>query len=190
MLMAADGRTLKERCAGIEMLIVDVDGVLTAGDIIHGSPAVELKQFHVRDGAALRWWRKAGKHSGIITGRASPLVVHRAAEVGIEFLMQGAADKGPAYRELLAKAGIDPLAVCYVGDDLPDLAPLSRSGLAVAVADAAVEVRAIAHTITRAAGGRGAVREIVELILRCQGHWDPLVRGLHPGLLNDAPSGQ
>jgi 3-deoxy-D-manno-octulosonate 8-phosphate phosphatase (KDO 8-P phosphatase) len=163
--------SLKEHCAAIELLVMDVDGVLTDGGIVHGSPAVELKQFHVRDGAALRWWRQAGKRSGVITGRRSSLVEVRAAEVGIDFVVQGAADKGQAFAELLERVGVAPAAVCYVGDDLPDLVPLRRSGLAVAVADAATEVRVVARYITRAVGGQGAVREVIELLLRCQGLW-------------------
>jgi 3-deoxy-D-manno-octulosonate 8-phosphate phosphatase (KDO 8-P phosphatase) len=168
-------RTLRDRCVGVELLIVDVDGVLTDGRIVYASPEAELKHFHVRDGAALRWWRQFGKRSGLITGRSSPLVDVRAAELGIDLVRQGAADKGAVYGQLLEQAAIAPEAVCYVGDDLPDLAPLRRSGLAVAVADACAEVRAAAHYVTRAAGGRGAVREVIELILRCQGLWQTLV---------------
>jgi len=173
--------TLRERCLGVELLIVDVDGVLTDGGIVYASPEAELKHFHVRDGAALRWWRQLGKRAGLITGRRSPLVDVRAAEVGIELVVQGAADKADAYARMLERAGVAAPAVCYVGDDLPDLAPLRRSGLAVAVADACPEVRADAHYVTRAAGGRGAVREVVELILRCQGLWQPLVARLRDG---------
>jgi 3-deoxy-D-manno-octulosonate 8-phosphate phosphatase (KDO 8-P phosphatase) len=170
--------SLKDRCKDIELMVLDVDGVLTDGAIIHGSPNVELKHFHVRDGAALRWWQQSGRRSGVITGRRSPLVEVRAGEIGIAYVVQGAVHKGPAFAELLARTGVASSAVCYIGDDLPDLAPLRRSGLAVAVADAAVEVRAAAHYITRAVGGRGAVREVVELLLRCQGLWEPLVRRL------------
>jgi 3-deoxy-D-manno-octulosonate 8-phosphate phosphatase (KDO 8-P phosphatase) len=162
----------------VELLLVDVDGVLTDGGIVLATPQAELKHFHVRDGAALNWWRQLGKRSGIITGRRSPVVDVRAAEVGIELVVQGAADKGSAYRGLLEKAGVAPETVCYVGDDLQDLAPLRQSGLAVAVADACPEVRAEAHYITRTAGGRGAVREAIELILGCQGLWQPLVARL------------
>jgi 3-deoxy-D-manno-octulosonate 8-phosphate phosphatase (KDO 8-P phosphatase) len=171
-------RTLRDRCLGVELLIVDVDGVLTDGGIVHATPEAELKHFHVRDGAALHWWRQLGKRSGLITGRRSPLVDVRAAEVGIDLVVQGVADKALAYRRLLEHVGVVPEAVCYVGDDLPDLAPLRRSGLAIAVADACAEVRADAHYVTRTAGGRGAVREVIELILRCQGLWQPLVARL------------
>jgi 3-deoxy-D-manno-octulosonate 8-phosphate phosphatase (KDO 8-P phosphatase) len=167
--------TLQDRCTGIEMLVVDVDGVLTDGGIIHGSGGAELKQFHVRDGAGLKVWHQAGKRSALITGRTSPVVDVRAAELGIAFVVQGAADKLAAYRGLLERTGLPPAAVCYLGDDLPDLPPVYRCGLAAAVADACAEVRAVAHYVTRAAGGRGAVREVIELILRCQGAWQRVV---------------
>jgi 3-deoxy-D-manno-octulosonate 8-phosphate phosphatase (KDO 8-P phosphatase) len=165
-------KTLRERCTAIELLIVDVDGVLTAGGISYGSPELEIKTFHVRDGSAFKIWHRAGKRSGLITGRSSPLVELRAAELGIGFVVQGAADKEPAYRRMLVEAGVTDEAVCYVGDDLPDVPPLRDCGLAVAVADACSEARTVAHYITQAAGGRGGVRETIELILRCQGHWD------------------
>jgi 3-deoxy-D-manno-octulosonate 8-phosphate phosphatase (KDO 8-P phosphatase) len=165
-------KTLRERCAAIELLVVDVDGVLTAGGIVYGTPEMEHKQFHVRDGSGLKLWHLAGKRTGLITGRCSPLVERRAAELGIAFVVQGAAEKGPALQRLLAEAGVTAEAVCYVGDDLPDVPPMRACGLAVAVADACAEARAEAHYITRTAGGRGAVRETIELILRCQGHWE------------------
>src|SRR5206468_11057234 len=99
----------------------------------------------------------------------------RAEEVGIAFVIQGAGDKRAAYERLLAEVGVSAVHVCYIGDDLPDLPPLRQSGLAVAVADACPEARADAHYVTRAPGGRGAVREAIELILRCQGHWHRVV---------------
>ena len=168
-------KTLRERCAAIELLIVDVDGVLTSGGIVYGDPELEIKRFHVRDGSGLKMWHRAGKRTALLTGRSSPLVARRAAELGIAFVVQGATEKLPAYRRLLDEAGTVDEAVCYVGDDLPDVPPLSTCGLAVAVADACPEARHVAHYITRAQGGRGAVREIIEWILRCQGRWKDLV---------------
>ena len=165
-------KTLRQRCSAIELLIVDVDGVLTSGGIVFGHPELEIKQFHVRDGSGLHLWHRAGKRTGLITGRTSPIVARRAAELAIGFVMQGAAEKLPAYEHLLAEAGVTDEAVCYVGDDVPDLPPLRRCGLAVAVADACAEVRAAAHYITQTPGGHGAARETIELILRCQGQWD------------------
>jgi YrbI family 3-deoxy-D-manno-octulosonate 8-phosphate phosphatase len=172
-------KTLSERCGAIEMLVVDVDGVLTAGGIVYGDPELEIKQFHVRDGSGLKLWHQAGKRTGLITGRRSPVVDRRAAELGISLVVQGAADKKAALEAMLAGAGVAAEAVCYIGDDLPDVPPLRVCGLAVAVADACPEARAVAHYITRTPGGGGAVRETIELILRCQDRY-PLSAIRHP----------
>jgi len=152
-----------------------VDGVLTDGGIVYADDEAELKKFHVRDGSGLKVWQLAGKRAAIITGRSSPVVRVRAAELGIDPVVQGAADKLAAYRQILQATGVRPEQVCMVGDDVPDLPLLRHCGLAVAVADACPEAVAEAHYVTRAAGGRGAVREAVELILRCQGHWQRIV---------------
>jgi YrbI family 3-deoxy-D-manno-octulosonate 8-phosphate phosphatase len=169
------GLTLRQRLARIELLVADVDGVLTEGGIVYGETggevAVEVKAFHVRDGSGLKLWHLAGKRSAVITGRTSALVQLRAAELGVHCVFQGAADKREPLSRLLAEAGLPPEAVCYIGDDLPDVAPMKQCGLAVAVADACAEARAAAHYITDARGGRGAVRETIERILRCQGAW-------------------
>jgi 3-deoxy-D-manno-octulosonate 8-phosphate phosphatase (KDO 8-P phosphatase) len=174
-VFAVDQPDLRARCAAIDLLIVDVDGVLTAGGIIYSDDGAELKQFHVRDGSGLKIWQFVGKRAALITGRTSKVVAVRAAELGIDPVIQGAADKVPAYRELLRAGGWRTEQVCYVGDDVPDLPVMRNCGLAVAVADACPEVLADAHYVTRAAGGRGAVREAIELILRCQGHWQTIV---------------
>lgn len=165
-------QSLAERCSAIELLVLDVDGVLTDGSIIYADDGVELKVFHVRDGSGLKLWHKTGKQSAIITGRRSRIVEVRAAELGIGRVHQGAADKLPVFRSILEESGFQPGQVCFVGDDVPDLPLLHHCGLAVAVADACSEVQAAAHHVTRATGGRGAVREVIELILRHQGHWD------------------
>jgi 3-deoxy-D-manno-octulosonate 8-phosphate phosphatase (KDO 8-P phosphatase) len=167
--------SLAERCASIELLVLDVDGVLTDGSIVYADNNVEVKAFHVRDGSALKLWQLAGKRAAVITGRTSAVVAVRAAELGVAPVVQGAADKLPAFRTVLADTGLQAQQVCYVGDDMPDLPVLQSCGLAVAVADACVEVRRAAQYVTRAAGGRGAVREVIELILRCQGKWQLIV---------------
>lgn len=167
--------SLAERCARIELLIVDVDGVLTDGGIVYSDSGTEWKRFHVRDGSGLNIWRKLGKRAAVITGRTSKIVEVRAAELGMSPVMQGAADKLPAYRQIVAAAGLQDEQVCYVGDDLPDLPMLVHCGLAVAVADACAEVAAAADYVTRLRGGNGAVREVIELILRCQGQWAKVV---------------
>jgi 3-deoxy-D-manno-octulosonate 8-phosphate phosphatase (KDO 8-P phosphatase) len=169
------GLTLRDRFARIELLVVDVDGVLTEGGIVYGETAgevaVEVKAFHVRDGSALKLWHRAGKRSAVITGRTSALVQVRAGELGVTWVFQGAADKREPLVRLLSESGTSAEAVCYVGDDIPDVAPMKQCGLAVAVADACAEARAAAHFITRAPGGRGAVRETIERIMRCQAVW-------------------
>lgn len=167
--------TLAERCAAIELLVLDVDGVLTDGGIVYADNGVEIKTFHVRDGSALKLWTLEGKRAAIISGRRSRTVEVRAAEVGVAPVVQSAADKLAAYRAVLADTGARPEQVCCIADDVPDLPLLRNCGLAVAVADACAEAREDAHHVTRAPGGRGAVRETVELILRCQGRWRRVV---------------
>ena len=166
-------RSLMQRCLAVRWLVVDVDGVLTRGDITYasvgGEAITELKAFHVRDGSGLKLWLRAGLQSAIVTGRSSPVVAHRARELGISRVFQGAEDKMPALGTLLQEHGIEPAAVCYVGDDEPDVPLLQWAGLAVAVADACPAARAVAHYVTTAPGGSGAVREIIERVLRCQG---------------------
>jgi YrbI family 3-deoxy-D-manno-octulosonate 8-phosphate phosphatase len=166
---------LQDRCAGIEWLVLDVDGVLTDGGIVYADNGVELKQFHVRDGSGLKIWQHAGKRAALITGRTSNVVAVRAAELGIDPVIQGAADKLASFRQVLISAAVQPEKVCCIGDDLMDLPLLRNCGLAVAVADACPEARADAHYVTRAAGGKGAVREVIELILGCHGAWPSVV---------------
>lgn len=166
---------LSQRCAAIELLLLDVDGVLTDGRIIYGDDGVEWKVFHVRDGSGLKLWHNAGKRSAVISGRTSRAVEVRAAELGVSFALQGVADKGPAYQRILRDAKAHPEQVCFIGDDIPDLPILTNCGLAVAVADACPEVRAVAHYITHARGGNGAVRETIEWILRCQNRWQEVI---------------
>lgn len=175
---ASAHRTLEARIAGIELLLLDVDGVLTDGSIIYTDNGVELKRFHVRDGSGLKLWGLAGKKSAIISGRTSPAVEVRAQELGIGPVVQRAADKRAAFTQVLAATDMRPEQVCCLGDDVPDLPLLQRCGLAVAVADACPEVRAAAHYVARTAGGRGAVREVIELLLRGQGHWQRLLASL------------
>jgi 3-deoxy-D-manno-octulosonate 8-phosphate phosphatase (KDO 8-P phosphatase) len=172
--------SLAERCRPIELLVLDVDGVLTDGGIIHGADG-EWKQFHVRDGSGLRVWREAGKHTALLSGRTARAVVVRAAELGITTVIQGAGDKGAAFAALLAELGYRPGQAACVGDDSADVALFCRCGLAVAVADACPEALAAAHYVTRRPGGRGAVREVIELVLRCQGRW-PGVRSQESGV--------
>jgi 3-deoxy-D-manno-octulosonate 8-phosphate phosphatase (KDO 8-P phosphatase) len=173
------GEELAARCGPIELLLVDVDGVLTDGVIAIDDRGVETKHFHVHDGTALSLWRRAGKRAAILSGRWAPLVNLRAAELGIAPVIQGVSRKGEPFRTLLGQLGLDARQVCYVGDDLADLPVLLAVGLAACPADARPEVRERVHLVAGAPGGRGAVREVVEAILKHQGTWDALVSGYH-----------
>ncbi|MEO6808108.1 MAG: HAD family hydrolase [Isosphaeraceae bacterium] len=171
----ASGDALAARCAAIELLLIDVDGVLTDGVIVIDDNGVESKHFHVRDGSALTLWHRTGKRSAILSGRRAPLVDRRAKELGISPVIQGAADKGPPFRALLQSLGLDAGQVCYVGDDLADLPVLKAVGLAACPADAAPEVRRAVQLVTNAPGGRGAIREVVETLLKSQNVWEGLL---------------
>jgi 3-deoxy-D-manno-octulosonate 8-phosphate phosphatase (KDO 8-P phosphatase) len=164
-----------ERAASIELLLLDVDGVLTDGSILYSDDGAELKRFHVRDGSGLKLWREAGKRAAILSGRQSRAVDRRAGELGIDPVFQGRSQKLPAFEELLAATGLKPERICAMGDDLPDLPVLERCGLSVAVADACAEVRQRADYTTALPGGRGAVREAIEWLLKMQGKWDDVV---------------
>ena len=166
---------LAARSAVIELLLLDVDGVLTDGAVVYTDGGDEIKRFHVRDGSGLKLWHLAGKRSAIVSGRMSRAVERRAAELGIAPVLQGRPEKLPAFEEVLAATGLRAEQVCATGDDLPDLPVLRRAGLAIAVADACAEVRAAADYVTTTPGGRGAVREAVEWLLKLQGRWDGIV---------------
>lgn len=163
--------TLLDRCLDIELLVVDVDGVLTDGGIVYGTDGQEIKQFHVRDGSGLKRWQRAGKKAAVLTGRSSNVVERRAGELGLAPVVQGAGDKLAGLEVILKGTGHSAAQTCYIGDDMPDLPVLSAVRLAVTVADACPEAREVAHYVTIARGGHGAVRETIELILRAQGRW-------------------
>jgi 3-deoxy-D-manno-octulosonate 8-phosphate phosphatase (KDO 8-P phosphatase) len=165
---------LAARCAAIELLAVDVDGVLTDGAIVVDDQGVESKHFHVRDGLAYSLWHRAGKRSAILTGRRAEVVSRRAVELGISYVAQGLSDKGAALQEMLRDLHLEPRQVCFVGDDLVDLPVLRAVGLSACPGDAVPEVRDCALLVTQNAGGRGAVREVIELILKAQGSWHDL----------------
>lgn len=156
----------------IRMILSDVDGVLTDGTIIIDNQGIETKKFHVRDGLGIKLWQKAGFGFGILTARNSQIVKLRAAELGIEIVRQGFSEKLPIAREILRQTNLKPEEVCYIGDDLQDLAVMYEVALPVAVADAAAEVRHAAKWTTTAPGGRGAVRELIERLLKAKGRWE------------------
>jgi len=170
-----DVASIERRASRIKLLLMDCDGVLTDGRLWLTDDGDEQKSFNTHDGLGLSLLHRAGVKSGIITGRSSRAVVRRAQELGIEFVCQGSPDKIGAFEQLLKEAGVDENEVAFVGDDLPDIPIMNRAELAVAVADAVEETRAVAHYVTRAKGGRGAVREVIEIILKSQGRWHDLV---------------
>jgi YrbI family 3-deoxy-D-manno-octulosonate 8-phosphate phosphatase len=161
--------------APIRAILSDVDGVMTDGRIIYDNSGVETKCFHVRDGLGIKLWQRAGFNFAIITSRTSDIVRHRAAELGVGTVRQGVADKWSAASEILQSLNITPDETCYVGDDLPDLAVMRRVALPVAVADAAEDVRRAARWITRQSGGEGAVRELIERLLKAKAQWEDFV---------------
>ncbi|QDS87725.1 3-deoxy-D-manno-octulosonate 8-phosphate phosphatase KdsC [Rosistilla ulvae] len=164
-----------EIAAPIKLILSDVDGVLTNGQIIYDAAGFETKAFHVRDGLGIKLWQRAGFSFGIITARNSEIVTRRAEELGITFLRQGCQQKWDAAVELMQEAGCGPEQTAYIGDDLPDLAVMTRVALPVCVSDAASDVRKAATWITKLPGGTGAVREMIERLLHAKSKWDSLV---------------
>ncbi len=172
--------SLARRARRIRLLLMDVDGVLTDGRIwllsMPDGTATEMKAFHAHDGAGLKLAQLGGLRTGLITGRDSAATARRAQELGMEFVYQNCAEKIRAYNEILQRSGLKDAEVAYVADDLPDLPVLKRVGFAVAVANAAPEVKRAAHYVTRTPGGEGALREVVEVILKAQGKWQRVLR--------------
>ena len=162
----------KERAKKVRLLLLDVDGVMTDGRLGFDGEGREFKFFYARDGIGIKILQEAGVRVGILSGRKAKVVSLRAKELGISLIRQKIKDKGQALGEILATEKLRPEQVCYMGDDLVDLAVLRRVGFAVAVADAVAEVKSRAHLVTRAPGGLGAVREVCENILKIQGKWE------------------
>jgi 3-deoxy-D-manno-octulosonate 8-phosphate phosphatase (KDO 8-P phosphatase) len=170
---------LKKRAAKIKVVLMDVDGTITDGSVTllsqpDGS-VLEIKTFDAHDGQGLTLGRTAGLRMGVITGRESAALRHRMTEMNVEFVYQKQPHKIAAYEEILQKAGVQEYEVAYLGDDLPDLTVMKRVGLAVAVGDAADEVKKAAHYVTAKNGGKGAARELIELILKSQGVWERMI---------------
>ncbi|HAM32267.1 MAG: phenylphosphate carboxylase subunit delta [Deltaproteobacteria bacterium RBG_16_66_15] len=170
-----------DRAAGVRLFLMDVDGVLTDGGIIHDAAGVETKRFHVRDGHGIKMLQRAGVPVGIITGRTSEVVAIRARELGIDIVRQGVYDKLAALREILAGTGILPAETAYAGDDIVDLPLLRAVGFSAAPSDAEPYVLDAVHYVSSRAGGKGAVREITEFLLRARGSWDAVTAKYFPG---------
>ena len=167
---------VQQRAARVKLLLMDCDGVLTDGRIWIFENGEEQKGFHTRDGLGIDLWHRAGLKSGIISGRTSSAVERRAQGLAMTFVRQGCEDKLNAFSETLAHAGVTKDEVAFVGDDLNDIPLMLQSGLAVAVADGAAETRENAHYVTNLPGGYGAIREVIELILKAQGRWEDLIK--------------
>lgn len=163
----------------IKWVIMDVDGVLSDGQISYSSSGDEIKSFHAHDGQGIVLAHMAGLFTGIITGRQSPMVQRRAHELGIDFFKEGVSQKLPIYQSFLSEYGVKAEQVCYIGDDLPDLGVLKHVGFSVAVADARDEVKAICDYVTIANGGSGAVREVIDKILKGQKNLQKLVESFY-----------
>jgi len=168
---------IDDRCRKIELIFSDVDGVLTDGGVLYDNQGIEIKKFHIRDGLGIRLWQKAGFKFGVLTARTSHIVKLRAAELNIEIVRQGFEDKLPVAKEAVDELGLSPDQVCFIGDDLTDLPVMQYGGVGSAVADAAAEVRDAADYVTNSPGGRGAVREVAELLLKSKNRWEDLIRG-------------
>lgn len=169
----------RKRAAQIKVVLMDVDGTITDGSVTllsqpDGS-ALEIKTFDAHDGQGMTLARTAGLQLGVITGRESAALRRRMKEMGVAFVYEKQPNKIAAYEEILAKTGVTEKEVAYLGDDLPDLPVMRRVGFAVAVGNAALEVKLAAHHVTQAGGGKGAARELIELILKAKGLWEEMI---------------
>ena len=171
---------LHRLAAGIEVLLMDVDGVLTDGRLYlfpdREGHVIETKGFDSQDGIALRWLNWFNIRTGVISGRDSPATAERARQVNMTWVFQGHIEKIPLYEQVLAEAKVKPEQVAYIGDDLTDVVIMRRVGLSFATANARKEVKRSASAVTSARGGSGAVREVIELLLKARGSWDDLLR--------------
>lgn len=176
---AAVTEDVRRRAARVRVLLMDVDGVLTDGRLFYlvgpEGQTFETKGFNSHDGLGLNLLVRAGIRTGVISGRESPATVERARILKMSYVYQGLLAKEKAYEEVLKDASVDASEVAFIGDDFTDAPLIVRSGLGIAVADARPEVRATAHYVTVAPGGNGAVREVAELILKSQGHWEAIL---------------
>jgi 3-deoxy-D-manno-octulosonate 8-phosphate phosphatase (KDO 8-P phosphatase) len=168
--------SVQTKASRVRLLLFDVDGVLTTGEVIMHADGSESKGFHIRDGAAIVWAQRAGLTVGLLSARSSGATAHRAAQLAVRIVEQGVKSKIAAYEQIIRDAKVDDRDVAYMGDDLLDLQVLARVGLSAAPADAAPEVRERVDWVSTVAGGRGAVRELVELVLRAQQRWDDVLR--------------
>jgi 3-deoxy-D-manno-octulosonate 8-phosphate phosphatase (KDO 8-P phosphatase) len=168
--------SLEAKASLIRLLLFDVDGVLTDGTVLMHADGSESKGFHIRDGAGIVWAQRAGLTVGLLSARSSGATSHRAAQLAVRIVEQGVKSKLATYGQIVRDARLEDHQVAYMGDDLLDLPVLARVGLSAAPADAAAEVRQRVDWVSRAGGGRGAARELIELVLRAQQRWDGVLR--------------
>lgn len=166
---------MNEKLKDIRLLLLDVDGVMTDGGIIYDGNGLETKVFNVKDGHGIKMLQRYGIEVGIITGRTSKVVEIRAAELGIEIVYQGSLKKLDSYLDVKLKTGLTDNQIAYVGDDVIDVPVMKRVAFAAAPSDALPEARSVAHYVTLNGGGKGAVREVCDLILRGRGFWDEVI---------------
>ena len=159
----------------VRLLLFDVDGVLTDGVVLMHADGSESRGFYIKDGAAMVWAQRAGLSVGLLSARTSGATMHRAAQLAVRIVRQGVASKQEEFDEILRTSQLGEQDVAYMGDDLLDLPVLARAGLSAAPADAAPEVRSAVHWVSSAPGGRGAVREFIEFVLRAQGRWETVL---------------
>ena len=167
---------LDQRMQSIELILSDVDGVMTNGGITYDNQGIETKTFHVRDGMGIKLWEKSGHRFGVITARSSHIVKLRMEELGIAFIRQGTEQKLTAAKQIIAELNLEPENVCYIGDDLTDVALMKAVGMSASVADGAEDVKKVAHYVTKSTGGNGAIRELIELILKSQNRWNEMLQ--------------
>lgn len=168
---------LDARMQSIKLILSDVDGVMTNGGITYDNQGIETKTFHVRDGMGIKLWQKTGHRFGVITARSSHIVKLRMDELGVEFIRQGTEQKLATAQQIIAELNLEPENVCYIGDDLTDVGLMNSVGMSASVADAADDVKKVAHFVTKSAGGQGAIRELIEMILKSQKRWNELLQG-------------
>ena len=175
-----DSQEFSRLAAGIKVLLMDVDGVLTDGRLYFfpgpQGNMVESKAFDAQDGIALRWLSWFGIETGVISGRDSPATIERAQQVGMKWIYQGHIEKIPLFEKIMAEAKVEKEQVAYVGDDLTDVVIMRRVGLSFAPANARAEVKGAASAVTQATGGRGAIREVIETLLKARGSWGDILK--------------
>jgi YrbI family 3-deoxy-D-manno-octulosonate 8-phosphate phosphatase len=168
---------LDQRIQTIQLILSDVDGVMTSGGITYDNQGIETKTFHVRDGMGVKLWQKSGHRFGVITARSSHIVKLRMEELGVDFIRQGTEKKLAAAEQIITELKLEKENVCYIGDDLTDVELMKSVGLSASVADGAGDVRRIADYVTKSPGGAGAIRELIEMLLKSQNRWNELLQG-------------